>query len=71
MKNRRFKVGDRVLKKLEAMSNIERRRKLTLKWDGPFRVMRVIKFNTYHVQDKKGKNFPLTWHFDHLKMYFN
>jgi hypothetical protein len=71
VKNRRFKVGDRVLRKLEAMNNIERRRKSTLKWDGQFRVMRVIKSNTYHLQDKKGKSFPHTWHFDHLKIYFN
>jgi hypothetical protein len=47
--NKMFKYGDLVLRKLEATNNKEGKGKLALKWDGPFRIIRVIKANTYHL----------------------
>jgi hypothetical protein len=49
--NKKFKLGDLVLKMLEAISNRERKGKLALKWDGPFKVIKVVKTNIYHLQD--------------------
>jgi len=59
-----------ILRKLEVMSNIESIGKLVPKWHGLFRVVMVIKKNTYHLQDMDGKTLPHTWHFDNLKMYY-
>lgn len=36
---------------LEANSNKERKGKLALKWDGPFKVIKVVKTNIYYLQD--------------------
>jgi hypothetical protein len=49
VKNRTFKQGDLVLRKLEATGNKESRGKLAPTWDGPFRVTRVVKANTCHL----------------------
>jgi hypothetical protein len=46
-----FKQGDLVLRKLEATGNRESRGKLAPIWDGSFRVARVVKANTCHLQD--------------------
>jgi hypothetical protein len=51
VKNKTFKQGDLVLRKLEATSNRESSGKLAPTWDGPFRVTRVVKANTCHLQD--------------------
>jgi hypothetical protein len=51
VKNMTFKQGDLVLRKLEATCNRESKGKLAPKWDGPFRVIKVVKANTYHLQD--------------------
>jgi hypothetical protein len=69
VKNMTFKQGDLVLRKLEGTGNRESRGKLAPKWDGPFRVTRVVKANTYHLQDPQGSNLPQAWHSDHLKLY--
>jgi len=50
-------------------SNRENRGKLAPKWDGIFKVLRVIKATTCHLQDMEGNNLPYGWHSDHLKMY--
>lgn len=49
VKNKTFKVGDMVLKKLEATSIVEGRGELAPKWYESFRVIRVIKSNIYHL----------------------
>lgn len=69
MKNKAFKQGDLVLKKLEATSNRESREKLAPKWDGPFRVTQMDKANAYHLQDPNGSHLPHVWHLDHFKLY--
>jgi hypothetical protein len=51
VKNMTFKQGDLVLRKLEATGNKESRGKLAPTWDGSFRVARVVKANTCHLQD--------------------
>jgi VanZ family protein len=42
-------------------SNKESRGKVALKWDGLLKVIRVVKTNTYHLQDIKVKNLPHAW----------
>lgn len=69
VKNRRFKFGDLVPRKLEATDNIESQGKLASKQDDHFKVIRVIKSNAYHLKDIEGKNISHVQHLDHLKMY--
>ena len=69
VKNVIFKLRDLVLRKLKATYNRESRGKLTPKWNGPFKITTIVKANTYHLQDMKGKRFSWAWHSDHLKLY--
>jgi hypothetical protein len=59
VKNKKFKLRDLVLRKLKA-SNRGSKGKLILEWDGPFRVVRIVKANIYHPQDMDEKNLPHT-----------
>lgn len=47
-----------MLIKLEATSNIVNRGKLGSKWNGPFKVTKVVKVNIYHFQDIEKKSLP-------------
>lgn len=58
IKNIIFKLRDVVLRKLEAANNRESIGKLVLKWNSPFKITRIIKVNTYDLQDTKGKGLP-------------
>ena len=44
-------MGDLLLRKPRAKYSYEGKGKLALKWDGSYKVTRVIKANTYHLQD--------------------
>jgi len=58
IKNKKFKFRDLILKKLKATSNQGSRGMLASKCDGPFKIIRVVKANTYHLQNMKGKTLP-------------
>jgi hypothetical protein len=49
VKNRILKFKDLVLRNLKATRNRERIGKLAPKWDGPFKVIKVVKMNNYHL----------------------
>ena len=70
VKTKRIQVGDFVLHKVEAMRKILDKGKLGANWDGPFKVIRVIKPGTFELEDMKGKKLPRPWNGDHLKKYF-
>jgi len=69
VKNMSFKFRDLVLWKIKATGNRDTKGKLAPKWDGLFLVIRVVKANTYHLQDMEGENLPRTRHSDYLKKY--
>jgi VanZ family protein len=46
---------------LKTTSNKESRGKVALKWDGLLKVTKVVKTNTYHLQDMKVKNLYHAW----------
>jgi hypothetical protein len=56
VKNKIFMFGDLVLRKLEVTNNRESKSKLASKWDGTFKFTRVVKPNTFYLQDMKGKS---------------
>jgi len=51
-------LRDLVLRKLKATSNRGSKGKLTREWDDLFRVVWIVKANTYHPQDIDEKNLP-------------
>ncbi|XP_057537976.1 uncharacterized protein LOC130815501 [Amaranthus tricolor] len=70
VKTKHIHVGDFVLRKVEATGKIVDKGKLGANWDGPFKIVRVIKPRTFELEDIKGKKLPRPWNGDHLKKYF-
>ena len=70
VKTRRIQFGNFVLHKIQATSKIVEKGKLGANWDGPFKVIRVVKPETFELEDMKGKKLPRSWNGDHLKRYF-
>ena len=55
VKTRHLKVGDLVLRKIEATGKITEKGKLGANWDGPFKITHIIKPNTLELEDLEGK----------------
>ncbi|GAA0185605.1 hypothetical protein LIER_32893 [Lithospermum erythrorhizon] len=69
VKNRQFRVGDLVLRLLSA-SQPKEQGKLSPKWEGPYRVKRVVGASTYELEDLDGKIIPRTWHASKMCRYY-
>ncbi|KAL0319732.1 UNVERIFIED_CONTAM: hypothetical protein Sradi_5234700 [Sesamum radiatum] len=64
---RNFQVGDSVLRKVEAFGRIG---KLDPKWEGPYKVMKIVNRGAYKLQQMDGKSVPCTWNGANFKKYY-
>ncbi|KAL0413602.1 UNVERIFIED_CONTAM: hypothetical protein Sradi_1561900 [Sesamum radiatum] len=62
-----FQVGDLVLKKVEVSKHVG---KLNPGWEGPFKVIKINKSETYKLQDMEGKELPRPWNIHNLKKFY-
>ncbi|GAA0152329.1 hypothetical protein LIER_10839 [Lithospermum erythrorhizon] len=69
VKNRQFLVGDLVLRLFSA-SHPKDQRKLSPKWEGPYRIKRILGPGTYELEDLDGKPIERTWHASKLCKYY-
>ncbi|GAA0148366.1 hypothetical protein LIER_07830 [Lithospermum erythrorhizon] len=51
-------------------SQPKNKNKLNPKWEGPYRVRRVIGPRTYELEELSGKTIDHTWHTVYLKKYY-
>ncbi|GAA0166312.1 hypothetical protein LIER_40166 [Lithospermum erythrorhizon] len=69
VRNKQFKVGDLVLR-LYSITHPKERDKLSLKWEGPYRISRMIGPGTYELERMNGDPVPCTWHASNLTKYY-
>ncbi|GAA0146547.1 hypothetical protein LIER_06474 [Lithospermum erythrorhizon] len=69
VKNRYFVIGDLVLRMFKA-SRAKDVNKLNPKWEGPYRVKKVVGPGTYRLEELSGKKIEHTWHGIYLKKYY-
>ncbi|GAA0153419.1 hypothetical protein LIER_37671 [Lithospermum erythrorhizon] len=69
VKTCQFHAGDFVLRLCSA-SQPKEQRKLSPKWEGPYRVKRVIGHHTYELEELNGKLVLRTWHASKLCKYY-
>lgn len=69
MKERYYREGDLVLRKIEA-SGVGQKRNLSLNWEGPYRVKKVRGRGTYVLETMEGDEVLRTWHASNLKVYY-
>ena len=58
-----------MLRKVEVTGKIVEKGKLGRIWDGHFMVSRVVRPETYELEDN-GKPLPQSWNSDHLKKFY-
>lgn len=68
VKTRRFRAGDLVLRRAEAVGHPPG--KLGPIWEGPFEVIRQVRKGTYSLRDTSGRPLPRPWNVDNLKIYY-
>lgn len=68
VKERFFREGDLVLRKIEA-SGVGQKGKLAPNWEGPYRVKKVVGRGAYTLETLDGNEVPRTWHAINLKIY--
>ncbi|KAI3523816.1 hypothetical protein L1887_02241 [Cichorium endivia] len=68
VREKRFRVGDLVLRKNEA-SHAEPRGKLGPTWEGPYRVTEANPKGCYILETLEGRAIPRTWNVQNLKQF--
>ncbi|GAA0187096.1 hypothetical protein LIER_34384 [Lithospermum erythrorhizon] len=69
VRNRHFVAGDLVLRMFKA-SRARNVKNLNPKWEGPYRVTKIVGPGTYILEELSGKKIEHTWHGIHLKKYY-
>ncbi|XP_064950517.1 uncharacterized protein LOC135604795 [Musa acuminata AAA Group] len=67
---RPIKLSDLVLRKTEVSDPTQARGKLAPKWEGPYRVIEVVRSGTYRLETMDGSSLPRTWNVQNLKKFF-
>ena len=68
LKPRQFRVADLVMRKTHPY---QLENKLSPKWTGPFRVVKVLRNRVYRLETLEGGAIPRTWNEANLKFYFS
>ncbi|XP_074345883.1 uncharacterized protein LOC141684670 [Apium graveolens] len=69
VKDRFFKQGDLVLRKVEAFG-VGQKENLASNWEEPYKVKSVQGRGTYKLETMEGEEIPRTWHAQNLKVYY-
>ncbi|KAK3006096.1 hypothetical protein RJ639_017350 [Escallonia herrerae] len=67
VRSKQFNEGDLVLRKLEVSDPKAATGKLTPNWEGPYRVIKVLKTGAYALS---GESIPSTWNAENLCRYY-
>ncbi|XP_064992502.1 uncharacterized protein LOC135629235 [Musa acuminata AAA Group] len=65
-----IKLSDLVLRKTEVSDPTRAMGKLAPKWEGPYRVVEVVRPGTYRLETMDGSSLPRTWNVQNLKKFF-
>ena len=70
VKERRFAIGELVLKKTLPGDRDPNEGKLAPNWQGPFRITSTAGRSAYRLEDMEGKPLPRPWNATHLKKFY-
>ncbi|XP_065017743.1 uncharacterized protein LOC135644202 [Musa acuminata AAA Group] len=65
-----IKLDDLVLRKIEVSNPTRAGGKLAPKWEGPYRVVKIIRPGTYRLATMAGSSLPRIWNVQNLKKFF-
>jgi hypothetical protein len=67
VRRRDLNVDDLVLRRSQ---NNKGWHKITLPWEGPYIIAKVLKPGTYKLSNEKGEIFTNTWNIEQLRRFF-
>ena len=70
VKERKFAVGELVLKKTLPGDRDPNEWKLAPNWQGPFKIISTAGRSAYRLEDMEGKELPRPWNAMHLKKFY-
>ncbi|KAK2996170.1 hypothetical protein RJ639_029539 [Escallonia herrerae] len=70
VRSKQFNEGDLVLRKLEVSNPKAATGKLSPNWEGPYRVIKVLKTGAYALGTLSGESIPRTWNAENLRRYY-
>ncbi|KAJ9536516.1 hypothetical protein OSB04_un000310 [Centaurea solstitialis] len=65
-----FQVGDYVLRQVFQNTQELNAGKLSIKWEGPYIISKIIGNGAYKLTNIEGKEVPRSWNATHLKRYY-
>ena len=70
VKERKFKVGDTVLRQVFQNTKEPGAGALGYSWEGPYQITEVLRSGAYRLADLAGIPLRLPWNAEHLKKYY-
>ena len=70
VKPKQLQLYDYILREIEANSRFNEKGKLGANWDGPFKIVRIIKPRIYKLEDSEGKILKRPWSGDQLNKFY-
>ncbi|KAG7600736.1 Ribonuclease H-like superfamily [Arabidopsis suecica] len=70
VRNLYFDVGNLVLRKVQQNTTEDGAGKLSINWEGPYRITQVVRNGVYRLENMEGKAVRRGWNSIHLKKYF-
>ncbi|KAK3015873.1 hypothetical protein RJ639_007817 [Escallonia herrerae] len=70
VRSKQFNERDLVLRKLEVSNPKAATGKLSPNWEGPYRVIKVLKTGAYALSTLSGESIPRTWNAKNLRRYY-
>ena len=70
VKERKFKVGDTVLRQVFQNTKEAGAGALGYSWEGPYQIAEVLRSGAYRLADPAGIPLRLPWNAEHLKKYY-
>ena len=70
VKERRFRVGDLVLRRNVREKKDKIASTFNPNWIGPYKVIKTVRTGTYWLEDMQGRALPHPWNAEHLRIYY-
>ncbi|KAL0456475.1 UNVERIFIED_CONTAM: hypothetical protein Slati_0986700 [Sesamum latifolium] len=67
VKSRHFQVGDMVLRRVDTLKPVG---KLDPKWEGPYKITKIIGNDAYELEDTKGRLLSSPWNIHNLRRFY-
>ena len=71
VRHRRFKEGDLVMRNFFQNSAERNAGKLGANWEGPYKIIKVVRPGAYQIVNMQDVKIPRTWNAIHLKKYYH